>query len=135
MMKSQELYPFIPKSTAHLRRGQFWPIALESGRYGAGCVVGEALYGGVRNTRVFIAGVLQWIGDTHPTAQSLSRLRLYKFGFLHIKSINESGLPIVGEADIEFNDAPSSAESLELTTWGYQFPLALCERLLSSQTL
>jgi hypothetical protein len=135
MKKFQALYPFMPKSTANLRRGQFWPIALAGGQYGAGCVVGEVLYDGVRNTRIFIAGVLQWVGNNHPTAQSLSHVRVHKYGFLHIKSINESGLAIVGEADIEFHDAPGSAESLELTTWGYRFPLALCEHLLSSQSV
>lgn len=129
------MYPFIPKSTTHLMRGQFWPIPLSNGQYGVGCVVGAMLKNGLKNSRVFIAGVPLWIGDEPPTAQNLFQAKLYKFGFLHIKSIKEVGLPIVGGAEIECDSAPLSAESLELTTWGYEVPRALCERLLLSINL
>ncbi|MBV5336819.1 MAG: hypothetical protein J0653_02145 [Deltaproteobacteria bacterium] len=126
------IYPFTPKSTAHLVRGQFWPIPLSNGQYGAGCVIGEMLNNGVKNARVFMGGVLHWICDTPPTPENLSRAKLYEYGFLHIKSIKEVGLPIVGEAQIEFDSAPAIAESLELPTWGYGFPRMLCETILLS---
>lgn len=93
------------------------------------------LKNGLKNSRVFIADVPLWIGDEPPTAQNLFQAKLYKFGFLHIKSIKEVGLPIVGGAEIECDSAPLSAESLELTTWGYEVPRALCERLLLSINL
>ena len=134
MTKFQHLYPHIPKSTANLRRGQFWAIPLANGKYGAGCVVGEALKDGRKNTRLFVAGVLQWISDTPPTARSLCDVKIYRYGFLHVKSINECGSAIIGDADIKFPDAPTSAESLELATWGLRVPLVLCEQLLSKQT-
>jgi hypothetical protein len=129
MTTFQQLYPFIPRSTTRLHRGQFWPILLASGQYGAACVVGERVDGGAKNSRLFIAGVLQWIGDSPPSAESLSQIKIYKYGFLHIKSIKESGLPISGEANIDFADAPHFAASLELSTWGYLFPVLLCEQL------
>ena len=36
-MKEQR-FPFVPKSTSSLRRGQFWSIPLAGGGFGAGCV-------------------------------------------------------------------------------------------------
>jgi hypothetical protein len=133
MTTFQQVYPFVPGSTTRLHRGQFWPILLPSGQYGAACVVGEMVNDGVKNSRLFIAGVLQWIGDSPPGAEQLSQIKLYRYGFLHIKSIKESGLPILGEANIDFADAPHVAASLELSTWGYRFPVLLCEQLCGLQ--
>jgi hypothetical protein len=121
-------YPFPPKSTRHLARGQFWSIPLTGDRFGAGCVVGTHMTQGKRSSRMFIAGVVRWVGDQPPTAQDLQGRGLIDFAFAHLKSITESGGLILGEADLRIEHAPAEAETLSMPTWGYGMPAILAQR-------
>jgi len=64
-------YPFQPKSTAHLRPGQFWAVPLHRpgfldypGWYGCGLVLDVV----EKSRRWFLAGLLDWADAMPPTA-------------------------------------------------------------------
>lgn len=110
------IYPHAPKSTSHLRRGQFWAIPLEDGRYGAGCVVGIHTKEGRPSSRLFIAGVVDWNGAHPPQAAELAGRSVVEFAFAHIKAITEAGGAIIGEAALQFSGEPSAASATSLPT-------------------
>ena len=126
---SETQYPFAPKSTRLLERGQFWAIPLDGERYGAGCVLGSRTVGGKPSTRMFIAGVVQWCGFQPPTPEELHGLSVVKFGYAHIKTITESGGKILGKAKLQLSGTPISSESDSITTWGYGVPRIIAQRL------
>jgi hypothetical protein len=41
--------------------------------------MGDMVNDGVKNSRLFIAGVLQWIGDSPPGAEHLSQIKLDRY--------------------------------------------------------
>lgn len=95
--KAREIdYPFVPKSNAYLVPGQFWGIPLSDGRYACGRVLDidrDAAYG--RRTS-FLAGLMDWCGDTPPTAERIAGMRILEQGEAHIKTILENGGEILG---------------------------------------
>ena len=121
-------YPFIPKSTKPLERGQFWSIPLPDGSFGAGCVVGLHLRNGKTSSRAFIAGVVAWHGDSPPTADALGGKKIFQYAFAHIKTIIESGGQIIGKANIMLDDLPETAEALSISSWGYSVPTLLAKK-------
>ncbi|MGG3889623.1 hypothetical protein [Metabacillus fastidiosus] len=44
------------------------------------------------NTKGFLAGLMDWIGDNPPTAENLKGYKTLKQGSVHIKTIHETGL-------------------------------------------
>ena len=125
-------YPFIPKSTSRLERGQFWAIPLADGSFGAGCVVRrhyarDQYPKGKASSRTFIAGVVAWHGDTQPTAQALDGCALFRHAFAHIKVITSSGGQILGQAALAFSGAPEAASALSMSTWGFNVPTILAQ--------
>ena len=128
-------YPFVPKSTASLRRGQFWAIPLQDGSFGAGCVVGRCIddASGKVSSRYFIAAVLNWHGSGEPTASQLEGVSPVSCAFAHIKAITTSGKFILGEANTVLHGLPEEARSLSMSTWGYGVPTLLAAKLASGQ--
>lgn len=63
-------YPFVPKSNARLKPGHFWPIKLSNSKYACGIVLDVPKEKGLYTTRMFYAGLLDWIGDSKPTARA-----------------------------------------------------------------
>lgn len=67
-MPRQVIYPFEPRSIAHLLAGQFWAVPLSSGSYVCGRVLWvpgksdpkPSLY---LNARIFLAGLMNWSAD------------------------------------------------------------------------
>jgi len=125
-------YPFTPKSTRFLTRGQFWAIPLRDGQYGAGCVVGHDTTRGKPSSRMFIAGVVQWCGLQIPRAHDLEGKSIVRFAFAHLKVITETGGAILGEANLSFEGVPRAADDLSLSTWGYGVPTRIAEGLLKN---
>ncbi|MDC8770530.1 hypothetical protein [Roseateles albus] len=121
-------FPFVPKSTRSLARGQFWSIPLSDGRFGAGCVIGTHLKEGKQSSRIFIAGVVRWVGIHPPKAANLQGQPVISFAFAHLKAITESGGSILGEAELQLEHAPPEAEALSMPTWGYGMPRMLAQR-------
>ena len=122
-------YPFAPKSTRWLRRGQFWTLHLADGKFGAACVVGSHLSSGKASSRVFIAGVVNWVGTSPPAPADLEKLPIISHAFAHIKAIADGGGEVLGWANIDLTGAPESAESLSLSSWGFHFPTLLAQML------
>lgn len=94
-------YPFVPKSNAYLRPGQFWGIPLSDGRYACGRVLDidrDAAY--ARRTS-FLAGLMDWCGDDPPTAEAIVGTRILEQGDAHIKTILENGGQILGLRPLE----------------------------------
>jgi hypothetical protein len=94
-------YPFRPKSTAHLKPGQFWAVPLLDGRYGCGRVLQIGASQIPVKNRAFFGGLLEWVGTDPPTVPSIAGAGLIKWGVMHIKAITEIGGEILGERALE----------------------------------
>ncbi len=75
----RRLYPFVPKSTAHLKVGQFWAVKLHlPGYFEApnyyGCARVLQLYpsSAANAKRWFISGLMAWLDTSPPTAESIA---------------------------------------------------------------
>ncbi|HEV8403856.1 MAG TPA: hypothetical protein VGQ31_12580 [Candidatus Limnocylindrales bacterium] len=119
-------YPLTPKTTAHLRPGQFWSIPLSDGRFGCGRVlrVGGDRPGGGR-TR-FIGAIQDWVGDAPPTPEAIAGSPVLVVGNAHVRLISFDGGEILGER-------PLSADGIEVPTtvttyWGDGYAVARAER-------
>lgn len=67
-------HPFEPKSIARLQAGQFWAVPLSDGRHACGRVLhvpgtADSLY---LNSRVFLAGLMDWSGSEPPTSEAIA---------------------------------------------------------------
>ena len=96
-------YPFIPKSTKAMSAGQFWAVPLSDGRFACGRVITLAQGGGKPDLRCFLAGLLDWVGSSPPTADSIAGRRTIKQGGAHIKAIVHTGGAILGSRPLELD--------------------------------
>jgi hypothetical protein len=104
-------YPFEPKSNRYLRAGRFWAVALSDDRFGCGRVLQvprpsdpePSLY---LNTRIFLAGLMDWSGDERPTAQAIAGCKLLEQGRAHVPAIADTGGKILGQRDLEPDGLP-----------------------------
>ena len=83
------MYPFRPKSTAHLKPGQFWAFKVDGDRFVAGVVIALRRKHGAIDRRSFLAGLLDWSGDAMSDARELDSRPVRERGFAHIKAITE----------------------------------------------
>jgi hypothetical protein len=98
-------YPFEPRSNAYLEPGQFWAVPLSDGRFACGRVLAVPrdrsdpfVDGG---TRLFLAGLMDWVGAAEPTAGDLRGSRLVAQGMAHVMTIRETGGRVLGQRDLE----------------------------------
>ena len=70
-MSEAPTYPFAPKSNKHLHAGQFWAIPLGDGRFAAGRIMAVPAFG-EKDTRGFVAGLMDWIGSAAPDADAFA---------------------------------------------------------------
>lgn len=94
-------YPFIPKSTAYLKPGQFWSIPLDNGRFACGRVIELPPRSEPRDRTSFLAGLLDWAGNEPPTYESIAGCKTIKQGNVHIKTIRENDGEILGFRPLE----------------------------------
>ena len=80
-------YPFVPKSTAYLREGQYWDIPLSNGQFACGRVLQFYFQNGKRHSRTFLAGLLDWCGDESPTSTTIAGCQLLQQGGVHVRTI------------------------------------------------
>src|SRR5687768_1510656 len=99
MVKNE--FSFVPKSTAYLQPGQFWQIPLDNGKFACGRVVQFDYRNGKKDSRCFLAGLMNWIGDEPPSADSIAGYCVIKQGSVHIKTIVEIGGAILGYRSLE----------------------------------
>jgi hypothetical protein len=153
-------YPFKPKSSANLRLGDFWALPLAGGKYGCGRVIALKPKTGIGSRSMLLAGLMNWIGSTPPTAEGLAGCTTLVQGQIHLRSIWETGGEILGnrplaedgiEADQFLSESPgkncmlmqgyevirpaSAAEQCQLpafSTWGYLFIQGKAQALAQS---
>jgi hypothetical protein len=101
MVRTRINYPFVPKSTAHLEPGQFWSIPLDNGRFGCGRVIQLCCKEGKRDTRAFLAGLLDWSGDEPPSSEAIAGRGTIDQGEVHIKTISENRGEVLGFRPLE----------------------------------
>lgn len=99
-------YPFEPKSNRHLEPGQFWAVPLSNGRFACGRVLDVPRVAELHipiNSRMFLAGLLDWAGQDPPTADRIAGAPLLDQGFAHIKAILTTGGTILGARSLELD--------------------------------
>jgi hypothetical protein len=119
-------YPLIPKTTTHLRPGQFWSIPLSDGRFGCGRVLRSETGGTTGGRTRFIGAILDWVGDAPPTSDAIAGSPVLVVGNAHVRLISFGGGAILGER-------PLSADALEPpatinTYWGDGYAVMRAER-------
>src|SRR5712692_9693696 len=121
-------YPFVPKTNANLEPGQFWAVPLPNGRFACGRVLRvdrDREYGA---RTMFVAGLLNWMGDEPPTAEAIAGARLLEVGHAHVRLIQQDGGAILGHRPLYADEliVPADIRS----TWGYSYLKLRAERLL-----
>lgn len=115
-------YPFEPRSTAHVRTGDFWAIPT---RRGGWFCCGRVLATGTLTaapTRSLIVGLLDWCEPAVPTAELIAGRAVLAFGNAHIKTIGKTGGPLLGHRALEDDglEAIVDPDALEhVPVWGY----------------
>jgi hypothetical protein len=110
-------YPLTPKTTAHLRPGQFWSVPLPDGRFGCGRVLRVDIGGSSGRRSWFVGGVLDWVGSEPPTADSIAGSGLLAAGNAHVRAIAYRGGEILGERPLTL-DGIEPPETPLSTWWG-----------------
>lgn len=100
------VYPFEPKSNAHLVPGQFWGVPLSDGRWACGRVLAvktesDAYFPG--NSRTFLAALMDWEGDEPPAAERIAGGRVVAQGWAHVRTIRLNGRLILGCRDLRLD--------------------------------
>lgn len=122
-------YPFEHKSTSALQSGHFWALPLSDGSYAA-CIVRApgTKNDGTRDTRLFIAGLLDWHGRKLPTPEDLLPRQIAKSGVAHVRSIQRTGAAVLGHVQGNW-PAPATTNVFRfMPVWGYGYALAMAER-------
>ena len=91
-----EKYPFIPKSTTFMREGHFWDIPLSNGQYACGRILQFDYSTGKKNSRSFLAGLIDWVGDNPPTYETIAGAGLLVQGFTHVITFVRNNWSIIG---------------------------------------
>jgi hypothetical protein len=123
-------YPFEPKSIARLQAGQFWAVPLPDGRHACGRVLhvpgtADSLY---LNSRIFLAGLMDWSGPEPPASQAIAGRGLLAQGRMHVAAIRDAGGLIIGQRDLELDGIAGLREVSHRgggTVWLYQGGLRL----------
>lgn len=160
---AQLTYPFMPKSNAYLEPGMFWPVALEGGQFASGVVLGVPKRPDPHqpaNSRIFVAGLLDWLGSSSPSEDDLQTAQLLDWGTAHVRSIDLTsgevgivgrlGKPLNSIAKVshrfggtvavyvngEFSRAASKDEAREMDvfgTWGLVYIRARAAHVLGAR--
>lgn len=153
-------YPYAPKSAVTLTAGEFWAIPLRDGTFAAGRVMQATPRRPEASRVIFLAGLMDWHGESLPTSESLAQSKCIAQGKTHIKCIHATGGSILGIRPLEL-DKLKPQKSLsglgepeglvmrgldhvrraaffdrylpQLSVWGIEYPRSLAEnKFLSS---
>ena len=125
--------PFAPKSTSYISPGQFWSIPLSGGRFGCGIVLALVMNReGTIDTRLFLAGLLEWIGDSPPVATVIQNSRVIATRFAHIKTIQMAGGELIGEVAPWWDRPSEIPHNDDIPTAGYNVFRLLAEEQAES---
>jgi hypothetical protein len=120
-------YPFVPKTNAQLRPGQFWSIPLSDGRFACGRVIAIDRTRSYGARTMFLGAVLDWVGESPPTSETIAGATVKTFGHAHVRLIGESEGEILGGRPLEWDriEVPDVVNSW----WGARYASLLAERL------
>lgn len=108
-------YPFEPRSTAHVRSGDFWAIATRRGGwYCCGLVLATSH---LTKSRTLVVALLDWCESDLPTADSIADAAVLDFGIAHVKTVRETGGVLLGHGDPR---TVTGIDNLNLAAWGYK---------------
>jgi hypothetical protein len=127
MSKTKISYPFVPKSTAYLKPGHFWSIPLDNGRFACGRVLALHYTACKRDTRVFMAGLLDWWGEKPPSSEMIAGRRTVAHGSVHIKTIGENRGEVLGFRPLEA-DGIEPRPFACYSSWGFGVIKLLAEK-------
>jgi hypothetical protein len=131
-------YPIKPKSTSKMEQGQFWSVPIGDGRFSCGVVLAVVVNSGKKDSRIFLAGLLDWVGDFPPSAEKLDECSVLDKGFAHIKTITETGGELLGKLEIDLGFLEVVSETDSINTWGYNSIAkggeVSCQQLTSGST-
>lgn len=99
-------YPFEPKSNRHLEPGQYWGVPLSNGRFACGRVLSIAADPDPFipvGSRMFLAGLLRWVGTQLPTGPAIAGAPILRQGFAHVRTVRENGRFILGVRPLELD--------------------------------
>jgi hypothetical protein len=139
-----------------MKVGQFWSIPLPGAKFACGRVLQFKDHDGKRDKRLFLAGLLDWIGTGLPTSEGIRGSGLVGHGAAHIMTISANNGKILGCRDLaldkieipytlEGTRGPRLQQGFEFlgladeeqrstlptfSTWGSRVILALAEKLL-----
>lgn len=120
------MYPFVPKTNAQLVPGQFWSIRLSDGRFACGRVlaIDRSAKHGART--MFVAGLVDWVGERPPTAEAIAGRPVFEAGHGHVNMIAEGGGAVLGERPLDLDEiVPDVAPD---SWWSPGYPVARAER-------
>src|SRR3954467_14200909 len=103
-MTKRPHYPFVPKSTTHLKAGHFWSIPLQNRGFACGRVIQLRIQNDKRDSRVFLGGLMDWFGESPPTAEAIAGCGVIAQGSLHVKAIRENAGQVLGFRDLSLED-------------------------------
>jgi len=86
-----------------------------------GVVLAKVSNQGKTDTRLFLAGLLNWFGVSPPTPAQIQSVSVIETGFAHIKSITLTGGEIIGAGYVASNTAKIIENMDSINIWGYNF--------------
>ncbi len=122
-------YPLVPKTTAHLRPGQFWSIPMADGRFGCGRVLRVDTGGRSGGRTRFIGAILDWVGDSPPSSEAIDGSHVLAVGNAHVRLVSFGGGAILGVRPLAADgiEPPATVD----TYWGDGYAVDRVERLLT----
>src|SRR5580704_3892482 len=83
--------------------GQFWSIPLQGPWFACGRVLQFSEDNGRRDSRIFLAGLIDWIGTASPTSEGISGAGLVTHGAAHVNTIAANNGQILGRRDLDLD--------------------------------
>ena len=87
---------------------------------------------GKRDSRTFLAGLLDWIGQTTPDEECIRGKRVVAERFAHIKTIQMSGGEVIGRVEPWWNRPSDISEDDSIPTAGYNVLTILAKKLANA---
>jgi hypothetical protein len=123
MILAEYTYPFVPKSSLKMRRGDYWPLRRVDGNYGFCVFLGRWAH--MRSG--LILGILDIFSNEPSVPDNGPEIPIFEAGHTHVKTFAATGASIVGniETRLSVTEIELYLESLEKTSvvWGYMIPL------------
>jgi hypothetical protein len=126
MGRSTPTYPYVPTTNASLEPGQFWAVPLSDGRFACGRVLRIDRQRAPGGHTLFVAGLLDWVGDRPPNADTIAGARLLAVGNAQVRSVPHIGSALLGHRPLSADGI--AAPEVVTNTWGLGFMRALAER-------